>query len=100
MFKAIVRIPTILLTLLLFACDLAYDPSSTESVMTSKLTPLDAVEFVARSGEELADLLIENEQMAWVYSNFITQDTEMLAALANKKFTARQVELAVEAAGY
>ncbi len=38
--------------------------------------------------------------MAWVYSNFITQDTEILAALANKKFTATQVDLAVEAAKY
>ena len=45
-------------------------------------------------------LLAENERMAWVYSNFITPDTEMLAALTNKNFTAKQVELAIDAAKY
>ncbi|MDX2417735.1 MAG: M2 family metallopeptidase, partial [Xanthomonadales bacterium] len=100
MFKIIQRFPAMLLIWLLFACDQADDPTVIQSVSTGDLSPKDAVEFIARSEKQLADLLTENERMAWVYSNFITPDTEMLAALANKKFTAKQVKLAVEAARY
>ncbi len=78
----------------------ADDSNLTHSTAAAELTPADAAEFLDRAETELAGLLTENEHMAWVYSNFITQDTEMLAALANKKFTAKQVELAVEAARY
>ena len=100
MFKIIQHFPAMLLTLLLFACDQADDPTVIQSVRTGELSAKDAVEFIARSEEQLAGLLTENERMAWVYSNFITPDTEMLAAHTNKTFTAKQVELAVEAARY
>ncbi len=100
MFKIIKRFPAVLLALLLFACDQADNSTVIQPVSTGEPIPKDAVEFIAWSEEQLADLLTENEHMAWVYSNFITPDTEMLAALSNKKFTAKQVELAVEAARY
>ena len=100
MLKAILRLPALLLTFVLLACNQADDPVSTQKVISKELNVQDAIAFVTHSETELAELLSENERMAWVYANFITQDTEMLAALANKKFTARQVELAVEAARY
>ena len=86
--------------MLLIACRQAEDPGDTEVPGYTELTAKDAVDFVAQSELELTGLLYENEHMAWVYSNFITHDTEMLAARANKNFTAKQVELAVEAARY
>ena len=88
------------LSMLLFACKPAEDPGLDQVSGSTELTVKDAVDFVARSESQLAELLYENEHMAWVYSNFITHDTEMLAARANKNFTAKQVELAVEAASY
>ena len=78
-----------LLTLLLIACHQKDD-----------LTAKDAIEFVAQSEQQLEGLLQENERMAWVYSNFITEDTERLAAITNEKFTALQVQLAARAAMY
>jgi len=100
MFKFTRHVTVLLLLSVLSACNQSDDSTSTQVATTVELTAEDAVEFVAQSEAQLADLLIENERMAWVYSNFITEDTEMLAALASKKFTATQVELAVEAARY
>ena len=100
MFKTILCISVMLLSLVLLACKQTDDSTVTQLTGTGELTVTDAVEFVARSETQLAELLTENEHMAWVYSNFITSDTEMLAALANKKFTAKQVNLAVEAAAF
>jgi peptidyl-dipeptidase A len=88
------------LFMLLIACRQAEDPGDTGVPGYTDLTVKDAVDFVAQSESALTGLLYENEHMAWVYSNFITHDTEMLAARANKNFTAKQVELAVEAARY
>ena len=102
----ITRYITVLMLLsVLTACNqtdnpVADNPTASQAASPVELTPQDAVEFLAQAELQLADLLIENERMAWVYSNFITQDTEMLSALASKKFTAVQVELAVEAARY
>jgi len=87
-------------SVLLSACHPTDDPGQTQMADSAELTVEDAVEFVALADKQLSELLAENEQMAWVYSNFITQDTEKLAALANKKFTSRQVALAVDAARY
>jgi peptidyl-dipeptidase A len=100
MFKITRHMTVLLLLSMLFACKQTDDSIATQTATPVALTTEDAIEFVAQSEAQLADLLVENERMAWVYSNFITQDTEMLAALASKKFTAAQVELAVEAARY
>ena len=100
MFKFTRHVTVLLLLSVLFACNQTDDPVATQTAVPFELTTEDAVEFVVQSEVQLADLLIENERMAWVYSNFITQDTEILAALASKKFTAAQVVLAVESARY
>lgn len=98
--KTIRHLACFLLPLLLYACSPPDGSGITQAGIPADLTPAGAAGFVAQAEKELASLLAENEKMAWVYSNFITQDTETLAALANKKFTAKQLELAATAAGY
>ena len=100
MIKAFNLSLAVLLSLTIFSCKQTDDPAVSHSQNSDKLSAKDAVEFIRESEETLTELLQENERMAWVYSNFITEDTEQLAAIANKKFTAMQVELAVEAAKY
>ena len=90
----------VMLPLLFVACHEADSISVGGEVSGKKLTATDAVEFVEQSEQQLTLLLQENEKMAWVYSNFITQDTEQLAASANQKYTSLQVALASEAARY
>ena len=89
-----------LFTLLLMACHQKDDPTDTKSGGEIDLTAEGAIEFVALSEQQLEELLQENERMAWVYSNFITEDTERLAAIANEKFTTLQVQLAARAVMY
>jgi peptidyl-dipeptidase A len=100
MIKAFNLSLAVLLSLTIISCKQTDDPAISQSQNSDKLSAEDAVEFIRESEETLTELLQENERMAWVYSNFITEDTEQLAAIANKKFTAKQVELAVEAAKY
>jgi len=63
-------------------------------------TAADAVAFVAGAEERLAELGQHNERVAWVLANFITEDTELLAARASEQFTAAQVAVASEAARF
>ncbi len=60
-------------------------------------TPADAAAFVETASAELADLAERSGRAQWVQQNFITQDTEMLAAQANEKLLSRAAELAKEA---
>ena len=60
----------------------------------------EAVAFVAAAEERLAELGQHSERVAWVLSNFITFDTELLAAKAAGEFTAAQVEIAAQAAQF
>ena len=100
MIKNSTRCVAILLPLLLIACKPMDDVTVTLASKQNKPTAENALVFVAQSEEQLAMLGQEAERMAWVYSNFITGDTEKLSANANRKFAARQVELAVEAAKF
>ncbi|MGA9572524.1 MAG: M2 family metallopeptidase [Lysobacterales bacterium] len=92
--------PVVLLSAVLFACSPADDSSVDLTAGTVDPGAGDAAEFVARAEIELSALLAENERMAWVYSNFITPDTEQLAALATQRFAGKQTELANDAASY
>jgi peptidyl-dipeptidase A len=63
-------------------------------------TAEEAAEFVAEAEEGLARLGQHSERMGWVLANFITVDTELLAARAAEQFTAAQVEIAAAAARF
>ena len=57
----------------------------------------DAEAFVAKANQQLLELSVLAERAAWVQANFITGDTEILAANAYKNFIAGTMKLAGEA---
>ncbi len=97
MIKTFKRFPVVMLPLVLFACKQTDDLAVTATGEDGRPGVENAVMFIANAEQQLTELGREAERMSWVYSNFITEDTERLAAIANRDFTAMQVELAVEA---
>ena len=104
-----ILIPTLLAACtatFLAGCDLAYEPKAepspavTETPVAPHPTVEEATAFVAEAEARLAELGQHNERMAWVLANFITYDTELLAAGTAEAFTAAQVEVAGEAARF
>lgn len=59
-----------------------------------------AAEFVRSAEAQLESVAVQAERAAWVYSNFITDDTAQLAADADMVFTSLQVNLAADAATF
>jgi len=105
--KMIKMLSLIALALVLTACERSPDTASqsapdlnAEAVVPTGPTAEEAAAFVAASEETLARLGQHSERMGWVLANFITGDTEVLAARAAEKFTAAQVEIASEAARF
>jgi len=93
----------ILLTGLIAACEPAPETGLAREVMTEQVPaadPPDAVALVAEAEEELARLGQASERMTWILRNFITEDTELLAAKAAEQLTVAQVEYAARAADF
>jgi len=100
-FSRLVLLPA--LSLLLSACDpvtITVSDDVPGKPSTSGPSVGEAVTFVADAEERLAILGQNSERMSWVLANFITEDTEQLAARAREQFTAAQVEIAVQAARF
>ncbi|MDJ0655417.1 MAG: M2 family metallopeptidase [Xanthomonadales bacterium] len=74
----------------------------TDIVPSSKAPPTaaEAAEFAAAAESTLMDLATRAERAAWVRSNYITDDTQAIAAEANGLLTAAAVDLAGKAARY
>jgi len=91
-------------TLLVAACDQAAVPPAEEAAKPettlSKPTAEEAALFVADAEAQLEKLGQINERMSWVLSNFITEDTELLAARTEEEFTAAKVAIAAGAARF
>lgn len=90
-------------TVLVSACGPAPDSVPAEQPVADQppsTTASDASAWVAKAEEELAQLGQASERMTWVLRNFITEDTELLAAKAAERFTAAQVEYAAQAADF
>ncbi len=91
------------LFLLLAACEpvatTASNPAADES-QAAAAGVAEAVSFVAGAEQRLAELGQYSERTNWVLANFITEDTERLAARAGEQFTAAQVEIAAQAARF
>ena len=96
-FSKLVLLPA--LSLLLVACEPATVQPAIESEAEGP-SVYEAVTFVAEAEDRLAALGQYSERLAWVQANFITDDTEQLAAKAKEQFTAAQVEIAAQAARY
>lgn len=60
-------------------------------------TPEDAQKFVEQAEARLLEVAIDAERAAWVQSNFITIDTQLISAAAAERLTLAGVELAKEA---
>lgn len=60
-------------------------------------TAAEANEFIKHAEQRLAELNLRAARAGWVQENFITEDTELLAAEANEELTAAVTELAVAA---
>ena len=67
------------------------------AVPTSKPTAAEAKELILRVETRLRELGNRQQRAAWVQATYITDDTEAIAAEANKDLIAATVELAVEA---
>lgn len=63
---------------------------------TAKPTAAAAAQFVADAEKRLATLALKGSQASWVQANFITYDTENLAAAANDEATALSTRLAID----
>jgi peptidyl-dipeptidase A len=61
---------------------------------------LDADSFVRGAEARLAELNVEQQRAEWVAENFITHDTQLIAAQASEKQINAAVELAKRAAGF
>ncbi len=64
------------------------------------MTAAGAADFVAAAEKDFAEFSVENNQINWVNYNFITDDTDALAARSNGELTEKAVNYAVEAAKY
>ena len=64
---------------------------------TSKPTVADAEKFMQKAEARLAELSVKANQANWVHENFITDDTEALAADVNDEQTAVTTELIEQA---
>jgi len=61
---------------------------------TAKGTPAEAENFIADAEKRLLDLSVKYSRADWIKSTFITDDTELLSAEANKEVIAATTELA------
>jgi len=67
--------------------------SAIAQAQTSKPTLAEAQEFMKNAEARLAELSVKGNQAQWVQENFITEDTEALAADANDEISAVTTDL-------
>jgi peptidyl-dipeptidase A len=98
-------LPVALSCLALAAGPLAADPAAPakaapKAAKTSAPAVDEVRKFLDDADAKLLDLSIEAGRAQWVQSNFITYDTEILAAKRNEVLVAEGVELAKQASRY
>jgi peptidyl-dipeptidase A len=79
------------------ALDIGARAQSSAPATAAKPTVAEAQTFIDSAERQLFDLSIKAQRAAWVEQNFITDDTEQIAADANQVVTAKSVELSKEA---
>jgi len=89
------------ITPLLMALSLLAGTEQTQPMkMQTPPTAAEATQFVHEAEAKLAAINVEQQRASWVAQNFITDDTQIIAAAANEKQIALGVELAKQAAGF
>src|SRR5262245_41316452 len=81
----------------LMALSLALFASCSNNLAGSKPTVADAEKFVAEAEKRYLAASIKDSRASWIQSNFITNDTETIAAEAKADLTKTVKELAEEA---
>lgn len=78
------------------------EPLQTEqpSATIQKLTANDAQVFLDNAAKEMVKLNLESSRAAWIYANFITEDTASLTADADQRSTDAGVRFAMQAATF
>ena len=76
--------------------------AGTEQMQPTPTTPtaIEATQFVNDAEAKLAAVNVEQQRASWVAENFITYDTQLIAAAANEKQIALGVDLAKQAARF
>jgi len=99
--SAIVRTATVLL---LLSCTVMAQSTPKATAAQAKTprpaktaTIAEAQEFMKKAEAQLEDLVVRASRAGWVQENFITDDTETMAAQANEKLTAAVTQLALDA---
>ena len=64
---------------------------------TKKPTVTEAQQFMDKAEARLAELSLKGNQANWIHENFITEDTEGIAAAVNDEITAVTTELVEQA---
>ncbi|HEY0101048.1 MAG TPA: M2 family metallopeptidase, partial [Pyrinomonadaceae bacterium] len=85
---------------LIFLCNgvaLAQRKAGTRRTTPGRPTVAEAQEFVAHAEQRLTALSLKVSRASWIQENFITDDTEALAADANNELTAAVTQLAEQA---
>ena len=102
-----IKLSTIVLvvTSALTACNQDVDNTANivkiKSQISAKiLTSQDAQTFLDSASKEIIELGTSGARAAWVYANFITEDTASLAAKADQKSTEAGVRFAIRAATF
>ena len=74
--------------------------ATSQNSTTKALTSQDAQVFLDNVAKEMTALGVSGARAAWIYSNFITEDTASLAAEADQKSTEAGVRFAMQAAEF
>jgi peptidyl-dipeptidase A len=87
-----------IIAIVLLLCSVALTQTNTSKPQTNqKPTSADAEKFVTDAERQLFDLGIKAQRAGWVQENFITDDTEQMAADINDQLTELATRLAKEA---
>lgn len=91
----------IVMFVFVFACSLAFSQTKPDdksmSAKKHAATPAEAEEFIKQVEKELDEIGVKTARAQWVQANFITDDTEALAADANERLIAETTKFALEA---
>ena len=102
MSRSVTRRAVALLVLVFVAgsCGGSGSGSTPGTPSSAKPTAADAAAFLAKVNDDILRIGTQASQASWVYSTYITQDTEALNAKANQVFIEAAKGLAKEAAKY
>src|SRR5579884_2566531 len=82
---------------LLISFSTANTQTTSTQTAASQPTVAEAEAFMKDAEARLADIGVKAGRAAWVQENFITDDTQIIAAEANDQFTALVTDLATKA---